>query len=140
MSLLTGTLLEDYIIGALYGLGSIFLVGAWGIPVASLTSLLWALAGKYGHAIRMWLIPLVVYGTVFALGAHIGAVISYFLTAATFSIGWGIPDVNDQKGSWLGNMFYDMFNKNPFLANLFTRGTIYLLLALSSISSFLVHG
>jgi hypothetical protein len=140
MNLFKDTLIEDYILGALYGLGFIFLVGAWCIPILVLTSLLWGLGGKYGHAIRVFGIPIASYGIVWLLRSHsILALVSGALTGAVFSLGYGIPTTQPpDEGSGLGRFFYNLFNKNNFLANLFTRGTIYLLLAISSIHSFFI--
>lgn len=49
---------------------------------------------------------------------------------AFLSMGYGIPDAHDE-GSKIGRFYYNLFNHNHFLADVFTRGTIGFGIALS---------
>jgi len=49
------------------------------------------------------------------------------------SMGYGIPGKGDE-GSFLGRFFYNLFHQNHFLADVFTRGTIGLLIGVSMLS------
>jgi len=60
-------------------------------------------------------------------------IITIILMSIPISMGYGIP-CEDDKGSKLGAFFYNLFNHNESLANVFTRGTIGVLIALSLIS------
>ncbi len=61
------------------------------------------------------------------------------------SLGYGIPS-SDDEGSFIGRFFYNLFNHNETLSNIFTRGFIRLLISLSLISiliikkNFLIYG
>ena len=55
------------------------------------------------------------------------------------SIGYGIPDSTDE-GSSLGKFWYNLFNGNHLLTDIFTRGTIGLLVSLSLISIPILKG
>jgi len=54
-------------------------------------------------------------------------------------LGWGIKDSTD-AGSTLGGIWYKIFKGKPFLTNVFTRGTIGLMLALSFIGCPMITG
>lgn len=85
-----------------------------------------ALAGlAYGHLSNFWVITIMVM-----MGA--------------FSMGYGIPDFSDD-GSALGRFWYNLFSftditRRTLLANVFTRGTIALMVNLSLISIPLIKG
>jgi len=55
------------------------------------------------------------------------------------SIGYGIPDSTDE-GSSLGKFWYNLFNGNHLLTDIFARGTLGLLVSLSLISIPILKG
>lgn len=57
----------------------------------------------------------------------------------TLRLGWGIPDPTDE-GSTLGKFWYKIFKGKLFWINVFTRGTIALMLALSFIGCPIITG
>jgi len=57
----------------------------------------------------------------------------------TFSMGYGIPDSTDD-GSSIGRFWYNLFNRNELWANVFTRGTIALMVNISLISIPILKG
>ena len=120
---------EELIIGAVFGLSFVLVFGWLVVPVSAATSFLWALGGRYGGGIRRWGVPAVVVAVSFYL-THAGNVlVSYPLGVAVLSIGYGIPSTQPpDSGSALGSFWYKI---KPELADLLTRGTIYLLLALA---------
>ena len=63
------------------------------------------------------------------------SILTLSIMAMTFTrIGYGLPSPDDDKPSVLGKFFFDLFNGNILLANIFTRGTIGLLTCLTLIS------
>lgn len=60
-------------------------------------------------------------------------VVTIMSMVGALSLGYGIPGEGD-SGSSLGRFYYNLFKQNHKLADLFTRGTIGLLIALSLIS------
>ena len=47
------------------------------------------------------------------------------------SLGYAIPSHSDPKGSTIGGFFYKVFKGNNLLANIFTRGSVCLVIMLS---------
>lgn len=60
-------------------------------------------------------------------------VVTIMSMAGALSMGYGIPGPGD-NGSALGRFFYNLFKQNHKLADIATRGTIGLMIALSTIS------
>jgi Zn-dependent M16 (insulinase) family peptidase len=82
---------------------------------------LWALSGSGGSKLwRRLAVP-----TIWAL--TVGSIFAFLMIPVAFgflSIGYGIPDVNDPKGSVLGRFFFNL-TKSMLWANILTRGLIY---------------
>lgn len=125
---------EELLIGGIYGLCFTAWYGFWVIPVAVGTSLFWAIGGRYGHAWRVFSVPIIAYGGHFISSPSLSCVVSGTLTGLVLSIGYGIPDETDD-GSALGR-FWVRIVKYHDMANFMTRLTIYILLAISSIPVF----
>lgn len=133
---------NELLIGGIYGLCFIFLIGYWAIPVAISSSILWAIGGRFGHKYRVFGVPICSYGAVISVTHNWWAIVPGVLTGAILSIGYGIPDVIPpfDEGSALGRFWFKVFKGNAFLANLFTRGTIYgLLLTLMCITGGILY-
>lgn len=101
--------------------------------IAFLISFFGAIAGSEGASkdwrrlgIPLVLLPCAIYSTMSIWSLFI--LVQHFI----FRLGHGIPDKTD-KGSFLGRTFYSLFKGNEFWANIFTRGTIALLLSLTFI-------
>lgn len=124
---------SELLVGFIVGITTWFWIGPWAIVAAILTSLTWALGGAYGHAIRVYCVPIIMCGYVYVMHP---APWWIFLTAPfmmlTLSIGYGIES-KDDKGSALGRFWFKQCKGNLFWTNFFTRGTIYLLLAITMI-------
>lgn len=106
--------------------------GAWG--GASHTSKAW----------RRTLIPAVImlYATIsgyFEYGLLSLWHITIMSMNGALSFGYGIPSAND-SGSTLGKFYYNLFNSNHLMADLFTRGTVGLMVSLSLISLPIIKG
>jgi len=97
-----------------------------------LGGLLGAIGGSGNKGARRILIPLLITGLAYADTESI-FVITIMSMCGWLSMGYGIPDSTD-RGSFLGRFYFNIFNQNNLLANIFTRGTIGLLIALSLIS------
>jgi hypothetical protein len=93
--------------------------------------LLGAIGGAGNKQVRRIGIPLLLSGFAYSQTENI-FVFSIMAMAGVLSIGYGIPDKTD-KGSFLGGFYLNLF-KNNTLANVFTRGTIGLLIALTLVS------
>jgi len=65
--------------------------------------------------------------------------ISIMTMIGAFSMGYGIPDPTDE-GSTLGRFWYKITNQNVLLANIFTRGTVGLMVNLSLLSIPILKG
>lgn len=103
---------------------------AYILPI--LGGLLGAIGGAGNKGARRILLPLLITGLAY-LETESLFTITIMTMCGWLSLGYGIPDLTD-KGSFLGRFFYNLFNQNIMLANIFTRGTIGLLIALSLIS------
>lgn len=100
----------------------------------------WGAMGGVAHASRLFRvlgIPLLI--TVSALEyTHNLWYIGLMLLSGAFSIGYGIPsftffpDIDSgDEGSPLGRFFYNLFNGNEVLVNIFVRGIIGLVIAIA---------
>lgn len=119
---------SELITGASVGLFFWPWLGVYSIGLSSACSLLWALGGSENKAYRRIGVPVVI--SIFLL-IGTGKLTSLLTIPGAFgvlSIGYGIPDFNDPKGSFLGRFFY---NLSPRFANLLTRGTIFTLLGIN---------
>lgn len=123
---------EELLIGLIYGLCFIFLIGWWAILVAILCSLLWASGGRFGHSIRVFGVPVVSYGSVLIIRHHYWSILSMVFTMLILSIGYGQVTIENgiitDNGSALGRFWYRIDKEN---ANFWTRVTIYLLLVIA---------
>ena len=120
---------EELTIGFIFGISFWPILGLFSVLLALATSYLWALSGAEGHD-KIWRrvgVPFLACLAVFIVRHSWHIWVSLPLAYAVLSLGYGIPDSGD-KGSWLGQKW---FNINPEYAWLFTRLTIYILLAIS---------
>jgi hypothetical protein len=106
-----------------------------------LGGLLGAIGGSGNKMARRIGIPAFITGYAYASLEHI-VIITIMSMAGALSIGYGIPDdkwyeedikISD-AGSFLGRFWMKVFHRNKLLANIFTRGTIGILIALSLLS------
>ena len=102
---------------------------------STIGGLLGAFAGadKTSKAWRRIGIPLVI--TLYALFTMRNWwVITVMSMCGALSLGYGIPDENDPKGSTIGRFWYRIWNKNHLLADIFTRATIGVAVSVSLLS------
>jgi len=101
------------------------LLGAWG--GAEKTSTAWRGIG----------IPLFITAIALVVLQH-WFVLSLLFAMAVYSIGYGVPEYRDvpykDDGSPLGRFYYKLFKGNHLLTDIFTRGTIGILVSLCLIS------
>lgn len=114
------------------------------IPIAG--GLLGAIGGSGNKPARRIGIPVTISGYAYS-NLHNLWVITICSMIGALSIGYGIPSYKDSTeessydaGSVLGRFFYKLFKQNHVLADIFTRGTIGLLIALSLISLPIIKG
>lgn len=105
-------------------------ISAFLLPIFG--GLLGALGGSVNKSFRRVLLPLMIFGFAYSVTESFW-VLSILSLMGVLSIGYGIPDATDE-GSFLGRFYYKLFNHNHFLADIFTRGTIGLLIGLSLVS------
>lgn len=115
-------------------------VGLFSLPI--LGGLLGALGGadKSSKSYRRFIIPALL--TSFAFGNTQSVfVITIMSMCGALSLGYGIPSYTDDieessydAGSFIGRFFYKLFKKNHLVADIMTRATIGLLIAVSFIS------
>jgi hypothetical protein len=107
--------------------------------------ILGAIGGSGNKGARRVGIPVTIAGYAYS-NTHNLWVITIFSMIGALSLGYGIPDDNylidptKDKGSSLGRFFYKLFKGNHVLADIFTRGTIGGLIALSLISIPIIKG
>jgi len=113
--------------------------GIFGFIVVVLGAVLGALGGaeNSNKSFRRVLIPLILTGFAY-LNTQSILVLTIMSMCGALSIGYGIPDSTDE-GSALGRFWFNLFKKNEILANIFTRGTIGLLIGLSLISVSIIN-
>jgi len=110
-----------------------------GFFIPLLGGLLGAIGGSGNKPARRIGIPVTLAGYAYSNTQNLW-VITICSMICVLSIGYGIPDVDylidptKDKGSFLGRFFYKLFKGNHVLADIFTRGTCGLLIALSLIS------
>ena len=98
--------------------------------ISIINGVLGALTGAgAGIYYRKILIPIILIAVGFII-LHNPLVLILLGIAIILRLGYGIPCESDPKPSLLGQFYYELFNRNEYLANLFTRGTIGLLIAL----------
>lgn len=118
-------------------------VSGFFIPI--LGGLLGAIGGSGNKPARRIGIPFITAGYAYS-NLHNLWVVTIFSMIGALSIGYGIPDENfltdptKDSGSTLGRFFYNLFKKNHLLADIFTRGTIGFLIALSLLSIPIIKG
>lgn len=120
-------------VGAIVGLVFAVKVGWWALPLAVVTSLLWAVGGAEGgkKIVRRLGVPLAITSAC-ALFAHSWwPFVSVPLAFGVLSIGYGIVTPGVDEGSWLGRLCWKWANKNEKLAELYCRTILYTLLALA---------
>ena len=98
----------------------------------------WAGADGTSKAWRRILIPLLMTSLAYAQTESI-LTLTVLSMMYGLSRGYGIPGYGDE-GSTIGRFFYNLFHQNKFLANIFTRGTIALLIGLSFLSLPIIKG
>jgi hypothetical protein len=98
-----------------------------------------AIGGSGNKGARRVGIPVILAGYAYSRVENIYVVTICSMIGA-LSCGYGIPDENyltdptKDKGSALGRFYYKLFKGNHVLADIFTRGTVGVLIALSLIS------
>lgn len=119
---------EEAVIGGVFGLAFIPVIGLWAIPLALGTSFLWAYGGadKTSKGFRRFGVPLI---TAFALLLSLNSWTTLLTVPgaiAILSIGYGIPSKQPiDEGSVLGRFWFKIVGGNEYLASILTRATIY---------------
>lgn len=122
---------SELAIGACAGLAGAGYLGFWTLLAAPLCALLWALGGSHHKAFRRVGVPCTL-GFLLGLTTHSLAVVPVALMMyGVLCIGYGIPDVNDPKGSFLGAFWYRVTGEDGLRADIFTRATVGLLFGLT---------
>jgi len=115
-------------------------IGLFTLPIIG--GLLGALGGadKSSKSYRRFVLPALLTSFAFSNTESI-FVLSIMTMSGWLSMGYGIPSYTDDieensydSGSFLGRFFYKLFKKNHLIADIMTRATIGLLIAVSFIS------
>jgi hypothetical protein len=125
---------EELLIGAIIPWMFIYWYGWWAILISPICSILWSLSGatRFDKFWRRIGVP-----TVICLSLAIKTGIWFSLVGilpawGSLSIGYGLPSTQPpDEGSALGRFWWRVCRKNEFMADLTTRGTIYLLMFFS---------
>jgi hypothetical protein len=113
------------------------LLGSLGL--IAILALLGALAGQRWKWLRRFVFPAII--TLYALSVvHNWWTLTIYCMSGVLSIGYGCPDIdwptnpNADAGSFIGRFFYKLFKQNHLYTNIFTRGLVGKLIALSMLS------
>jgi len=103
----------------------------------------WAGADGTSKAWRRFVLPLLYLGLIWQNMSSLWCLTVLGMMGA-FSLGYGIPDFNDLDGSPIGRFWWEVFSLYPMkkhlLSDVFTRGTIGLLVCISLIGIPIVKG
>ncbi len=125
---------EELLIGFIVGICFMPIIGLVAMPMALATAVLWNLGGADGFskAYRRIGVPVVCCVVVAIVKQSYIPLLSIVPAWGVLSIGYGIPSTQPKdEGSWLGRLAYKLSEGNESLADLYCRGLIYILLALS---------
>lgn len=129
---------EELLIGFILGITFWFKIGWLAVPLACLTSFLWAYSGAGANKLfRRLGVPLACAGSVAVVHHALLPLISIPLAFGVLSLGYGIPDSTD-KGSWLGQLCLVYAGGDEKKANLYCRGVLYTLLALAFLPCWII--
>lgn len=101
---------EELGVGAVLGLGFFWVIGLWAIPLAIVTSLLWAIGGAGWLGTKAWRrfgVPLAILIANNSLSLSLRCAVLAGITYYFCQMGYGSRDVNDPVGSPLGNWWLD---------------------------------
>ncbi|MBI3981188.1 hypothetical protein HY345_04275 [Candidatus Microgenomates bacterium] len=133
---------EEILTGFIFGISFVHIIGWWCLPLAMISSFLWALSGSPGQD-KFWRrlgVPFCACLIVFFLKHNWIIWLSLPMAFTVLSIGYGIPTIDKDgnltdEGSWLGRFFWNKTGSSR-TSNILTRAVIYLLLFLSFIPAF----
>lgn len=121
--------------GFLYALSFYFKIGWVALCLTPICSYLWAVSGAgESKLFRRLLIPTITSVSCAIILVSTQPLYSIPLSFGVLSLGYGIPDVNDPYGSWIGHMAYKINYKH---AELITRSIIVFLLYLANLPTIL---
>ena len=121
---------NELITGAIFGISFVWILGVYALALAPIAALLWALGGSVKKAYRRIGVPV-------AVAIFLSLVLSEWIRPALtipgafgiLSIGYGIPSTQPpDAGSVLGRFFFKL---SPRWADVLTRGSIFVMLALN---------
>lgn len=99
---------EDFFAGFAIAQITALVWGVWSLAVGVVSGILWVGGGQGWLKTKAWRrigVPMAVC-LPFALSEHLlDFVISFPLQCGVQCIGYGVPDINDSEGSWLGRRF-----------------------------------
>lgn len=121
--------------GFIYASAFVLKMGLMAIPLIPICAYLWAISGAGASKLYRRLgVPTTTSVLSAVLLQSYQPLYSIPLAFAVLSIGYGIPDVNDPYGSWLGYQAYKISYKH---AELITRSIIVGLLIVANIPTIL---
>lgn len=123
--------IEELIIGAIFGGVSFPIIKWWALLTVPLCSFLWAWTGAgHGAIWRKGGCPIVAIGSVYIVRHHWSAWIGLIPMIIVMAQGYGIPTTQPpDPGSALGRWAFKLARRKEWLAEIITRGIIYLMLA-----------
>lgn len=111
---------EEMFIGASVGLSLMDYMGWWSVLGIPLCSLFWAMGGAGYKKVRRLGVPCVIGFLSLMNLEYFRALLVIPSMFGVLTIGYGIPDINDPEGSWLGNKIYKIV-KNGLIANIIVK-------------------
>lgn len=142
--LILGLNVFELAIGAVFGAVPAIWIHWWALATVPACAFLWAWTGAgHGAVWRKVLMPTLVCGAIFAVRNHWQVFIGLPFMVGALSLGYGIPSTQPpDAGSPLGRFWWARTKgttekEHQDKAELFTRATIYAILALSFIPAFL---
>lgn len=100
---------RDSLIGAVYGALAYPWIGVYACWTALASGLCWAYGGLKLKSVRRYGCPLCLYLPILVTFEPILVAVAYAFSVGVLSIGYGVRDFNQDKGSWLGEWWYRIF-------------------------------
>lgn len=121
---------EECVVGYLFAIPLVFVIGIWCAVVGVITAFLWALGGAGYLGTKAWRrlgVPAVISTVLALVYSSFMPYLAFIPAWGALSIGYGTPDINDPIGSKLGSFWISACAGSQLWATVCSRLTIFAL-------------
>jgi hypothetical protein len=130
---------EDIALGFTLGISTAPIVGWWAIVSALASSFFWWKGGRSGNSWQVYGCSVSTFLPITLLTQQAVVIIPCVISGLLMSVGYGIPSTQPHdEGSTLGRFWWKITNQNEKLTNILTRGTIYLGLLCTLLTTYII--